>query len=178
MAEALHPSRLDRGTLLRMAGLGIVGMLAVTVEAAPLGISAAAWPSPDLLFCVVAFWALRAPQAVPVLLVFALGLMRDLLTDLPVGLGALTLVFGAEVLKGRQPTLTRQPFGIAWGWVALVAAGMAAALWIGVAVSLAEPPGIGPLALQVLATALVYPAVAVVLPLAVGRARRAAGAER
>jgi hypothetical protein len=44
------PSRLFRTALLILLGL-----IAIFVEAAPLGLSADARPSPDLLFCVVGF---------------------------------------------------------------------------------------------------------------------------
>jgi len=149
--------------VLRAGLLALVGAIAVAVEAAPLGLSAAALPSPDLLFCVVAHWALRAPSATPVLLVYAIGLGRDLLTDLPVGLGALALVLAAEAMKARAGSLARQPFLAEWLWVGAVAAGMTAAQWLVVALSLAQPPYASLLAQQYAATVLVYPAVSVVL---------------
>ncbi|MEM9146573.1 MAG: rod shape-determining protein MreD [Pseudomonadota bacterium] len=176
MVDAARPSRPERGLWLRILGLAVAGLLAITVEAAPLGLGAEAYPSPDLLFCIVAFWALRAPAAVPVLVVFALGLMRDLLTDQPIGLGVLVLVLAAEMLKSRQPVLSRQPLAVTWASVGATALAMAAALWLGVALSLAEPPGLAALALQVLATAAVYPVIALILPLALGRVRRPLGA--
>lgn len=147
----------------RAALLGAVGALAVAVEAAPLGLSPVALPSPDLLFCAVAHWAVRAPTATPVLLVYAIGLGRDLLTDQPVGLGALTLVLAAEAMKARAGALARQPFLAEWIWVAAVAATMAVVQWLVVAISLAQPPYASLLAQQYAATILIYPFVSLVL---------------
>ncbi|GMG84109.1 hypothetical protein LNKW23_33230 [Paralimibaculum aggregatum] len=168
---------------LRMAALAGFGLLAVTLEAAPLGLSPAAVTSPDLVFCIVAHWALRVPGAAPVLLVFALGLARDLLTDLPVGLGALGLVFAAEWLKTRRALLARQPFVLEWLAVAAAAAAMAAALWLAVLLSLAQPPFAAALARHTAATILVYPLVTACLGwvLGIGSLRdlpRAAGEAR
>ena len=100
---------------------------------------------------------LRVPSAAPLLLVFALGLARDLLTDLPVGLGALALVFAAEWLKARRFGLARQPFVFEWLAVALAAAAMGMALWLAVALSLAKPPFLSMLAEHYGATLAVYP---------------------
>ena len=104
--------------LLRLGALTLAGLGAVLLEAAPAGIAPLSLPSPDLLFCLVAVWAVRAPEAAPILLVFALGLVRDFLTDLPPGLGALSLVAAGEALKARAGALARQPFAVEWLWVA------------------------------------------------------------
>ena len=89
----------DMRGVLRQGQLAVLGILAIALEAAPLELAASARPSPDILLGVVALWTLRRPALAPVLLVFGLGLVRDLLTDLPVGLGALSLVLVAEALR-------------------------------------------------------------------------------
>lgn len=97
------------------------------------------------------------------LLVYALGLLRDLLTDLPVGLGALALVLAAEALKARAPALSRQPFLIEWAWVAGMAAAMSATLWLAVTMSFAQPPYASLLLQQYAATLMVYPVLSMAL---------------
>ncbi len=160
---------LDRGRLLRTALLGIAGLVAVAIEAAPVGLGAGALPSPDLLLCVVALWALRAAAETPALLVFALGLVRDLVTDLPVGLGALALVAAAEALKTQRVAIARQPAVVTVLAVALAASLMALGLWLALVVSFVEPPALVDLAMQVGTTAIAFPVVALLLGAAVGR---------
>ena len=65
--EQLSPAR-----LMRIALLCLLSLMAIYLEAAPLGLGTAARPSPDLLLCVVAYWAIRRPGSTPVLLVFLL----------------------------------------------------------------------------------------------------------
>lgn len=145
---------------LRMAALALAGCVAIFVEIAPIGFTTEARPSPDFLFCVVACWVVRRPGASPVLLIFALGLARDLLADLPVGAGALTLMLAAEFLRTQGPILARQPFLAEWATVAMVALAMISAQFLLVVLTLAQPPYVMDLLWQGLYTAAVYPAVA------------------
>lgn len=145
----------------RAAILAAFAALAVGIEAAPVGLSAHAMPSPDLLVCVVAYFVTRAPEAAPLLLVFALGLARDLLTDVPPGLGALSLVLATEILRGRRAMLARQPFVVEWLWFALAVCAMAAMQWIGVLLSLDQPPYLADLGRHLAATLFIYPLIVV-----------------
>ena len=158
LADFLSTARLARIVLLLTLGL-----LAIYAEAAPLGLGATALPSPDLLLCVVAYWAIRRPGSTPVLVVFALGLIRDLLTDVPVGAGALSLVILVEVLKSQRLILARSRFWLEWGVVALGAFGTATLQWMLVVLTLAQPPYLVPVGQQILYTAAIYPAIVLLL---------------
>jgi len=159
MDQALwfSPSRLIRAALLLTLGL-----IAIFIEAAPLGLSADAFPSPDILFCVVAYWSIRRPGAASLLAIFALALARDLLTDAPVGAGALTLVIASEFLKTLGPGLSRRSFATEWLLLAIVLALVLLAQWLVVLALLAHPPYLTDLAYQWLATMALYPALALV----------------
>ena len=124
----------------RVALLMIVGMLAIYIEAAPLGVGSSAPPSPDLLLCVVVYWAARRPGSTPLLAVFALGLARDLVTDVPPGAGALALVLAAETIRSLHRRLARGSFLAEWLVLAAAAFGAAALMWLTVLVTLAQPP--------------------------------------
>jgi len=148
--------------LIRIALLLALGLAAIFVEAAPLGLSPDAIPSPDILFCVVAYWSTRRPESAALLAVFALGLARDLMTDAPVGAGVLTLVFAAEFLKALGPGLSRRSFATEWLLLAAVLALVIMAQWLIVLLLLAHPPYLTDLAYQWLATLALYPLLALV----------------
>lgn len=157
LSAALAPARLAAtGLVLALA------LVAVAIEAAPLGLPADAWPSPDILFCIVAYWSLRRPEAVPLVVVFAAGLVRDLLTDAPVGAGALTLVLAAEALKAAGRPLARRGAGAEWLAVSGALAAVLLAQWILVLLVLAHPAYLVELARQWLLTAALYPLLAAV----------------
>ncbi|MEM0943056.1 MAG: rod shape-determining protein MreD [Pseudomonadota bacterium] len=142
--------------LVRMVLLASLGLMAVFIEAAPLGLTPDALPSPDLLFCVIAYWALRRPGSTPMLLVFALGLCRDFLTDAPVGAGALSLVLAAEGLKQVRGWVALQPLPLEWAVIGLVAAGTLALQWLLVVITLGQPPYLSQIGLQLSFTFLAY----------------------
>ena len=156
-AQWYSPYRLMRITL--MMGLGLV---AIFIEAAPLGLSADAYPSPDLLFCVVAYWSTRRPGSAVLIAIFGLGLTRDLMTDVPVGAGVLTLVIASEFLKSLSSGLSRRSFATEWLLLATVLAVVLATQWLIVVILLAHPPYLIDLAYQWLTTMLLYPVLTVV----------------
>ncbi len=147
----------------RLLLLLVLSLLAIFVEAAPLGHSAGALPSPDLLFLVIAFFAVRRPGTVSVLIVFLLGLLRDLLTDLPVGIGALGLVAATEVLRTLHTALMRNPFSVEMLAIAGTLAGMLLMQWLAVVLTLVQPPPLAVLAQQWALTVAIYPFLALIL---------------
>ncbi len=152
LREQFEPARLMRVMLMM-----VLGLLAIFIEAAPLGFSPTARPSPDLLLGVVAFWSIRRPGSTPILAVFTLGLLRDLLTDVPVGAGALSLVLVSEVLRMRRRRLELAPFLIEWFWVSAAALLSTALVFVLVVLMLVQPPYLMDLLHQVIFTAMAYP---------------------
>ena len=156
--EYLEPARLFRVLL-----VAVMGVLAVYVEAAPLGVPVDAPPSPDLLLCLVAYWSIRRPGSIPMLLVFALGLFRDMVTDVPIGAGALSLILVSEGFKVWRRRLAQSMF--LTEWLAVTAASLASTglVCILIALTFAQPPYLTPLLNQSLFTAMVYPFLVLVL---------------
>ncbi len=157
LTQVLSPSR-----LLRIAVMLALGVIAIFIEAAPLGLSADAYPSPDILFCIVAYWSTRRPKTAVLVAVFTLGLARDLMTDAPVGAGVLTLVFASEFLKRLSQGLPRRGFATEWLLLATVLALVLLTQWLIVLILLAHPPYLTDLGYQWLATMALYPVLALV----------------
>jgi rod shape-determining protein MreD len=156
MAEAAF---IDLARLARTTAMMVLGMLAIYVEAAPLGIGPAAPPSPDLLLCVVFYWTVRRPGSAALPAVFALGLVRDALTDVPMGAGALALVLMAEAVRQVRNRLARASFMLEWLTLSAAALGTAMFLWLLTALTLTQPPYVIALFHQSLYTIMAYPLV-------------------
>jgi rod shape-determining protein MreD len=152
------PARLTRCTFLAMLGLA-----AIFVEAAPLGLRPDAYPSPDILFCFIAYWSIRRPRSAPLLLVWFLGLARDLLTDLPVGAGALGLVLASEFLKSLGSGLSRRSFVTEWLLIATLLLLLLAGQWLIVVILFVHPPYLLDLAHHWVVTVALYPVLALIL---------------
>lgn len=149
--------------LLRIVALTVLGLLAIFIEAAPVGLAPDAYPSPDLLFCLVAYWSVRRPGTAVLPVVWGLGIARDLLTDLPVGAGALGLVLVSRFLRSLGTGLARRGFLTEWALVATLLALFLAGQWLLVVLLLSYPPYLLDLAYQWALTMALYPMVALVL---------------
>lgn len=139
--------------------LAVFGATAILIEIAPLTGPRGGTPTPDLLFCVATFLAIRRPSGSPAAIILLLGLARDLISGGPVGLGALVLLGGVETLRASAEGLRRRGRLIEFALVVLVACAMGLAQYIVLAITFAAPPPLGALALRATATGLAYLAV-------------------
>ena len=149
--------------LVRIVALTVLGLFAIFLEAAPVGLAPDAYPSPDLLFCLVAYWSVRRPGTAVLPVVWGLGVARDLLTDLPVGAGALGLVLVSRFLRSLGTGLARRGFVTEWTLIATLHALFLAGQWLLVVLLLSYPPYLLDLAYQWALTMALYPVVALVL---------------
>ena len=147
----------------RLSLFVLFGLLAIFAEAAPVGHPSGGLPSPDLLFLVVAFFSVRRPGTVLMVLVFGLGLIRDLLTDAPVGAGALALLAASEGLRTLSPSLRTAPLAAELLAVSVALAATLAVQWLLVVLTFLQPPAPVVLVRQWALTVALYPVVALVL---------------
>jgi rod shape-determining protein MreD len=161
--------------VLRVAFLCGFGTMAVIAALIPLGPGGALVP-PDLLFCLVLAWTLRAPDPVPVLVLAGLGLFADALLSRPMGLGALGLLLAAEAMRALGPRLRGVPFPLEWLVAAVLFALVLAGMHVALRLVFAEGPPVVDLLRYLVATALAYPLMAAAV--AIGLRRRPAVGER
>ncbi len=150
-----------------LLALGAAAWLAVAVDMAPVGGALSGWAGPDMLLCVVALWAVRRPAQTPAIIVFLLGVARDLLSGGPVGAGALGLLVAAEALRGRGRAASRGGFPAEWLAVGLAAATALGVQWALLTATLAPTPATVDLIARLSATVAAYPVVALALRWAV-----------
>jgi rod shape-determining protein MreD len=107
------------------------------------------------------FWSLFRPAAMAPPVVFAIGLLLDLLDWLPVGTGVLTLLIVHGVAQRWRRTLGRHGFALVWLAFAVVAAGAAALEWVATVVLTWRLVPPGAMVFQAVLTAALYPALAI-----------------
>ncbi len=112
-------------TASRYALPGVQTVVVLLLLAAPFGVPAQAQLQPAWAQASVFFWSLYRPASMPAPLVFATGLLLDLLAQSPVGIEVLVLLLiHAVALKSRR-VLTRSGFATVWLVFIAVAAGAA-----------------------------------------------------
>ncbi len=145
---------------MRMAGFVAMAMAAILIEVAPLGLSAGASSAPDLVAVAVFFWALRRPEATPILLVFLVAILRDLLAGGPVGAGALTLVIAAVMVRARNGA--HLPPHLEWALFAIFAFATAFGAWLMVWITAGGAPALSTVLSRAALSVMVYPAIYVI----------------
>jgi rod shape-determining protein MreD len=158
------PGLLRRIDALARAALPAIVTAALLVMAAgPTGVPglvpAAALP------CIV-FWSLFRPSAMPPPAVFALGLLQDLLTLAPLGIGVVTLLVAHGLAVAWRRFLARQSFLFVWLAFCGFALGTAALGWLLTALLSWNLPPLPPAFAQAALAAGLYPAFALLLGLA------------
>ncbi len=147
----------------RYALPGVQTIVVLLLLSAPLGLPGQAQLQPVWAMACVFFWSLYRPNSMPAPLVFAIGLLLDLLAQGPVGIQVLVLLLiHATALRARR-TLTRSGFALVWLTFTGLAALAALAEWglVCVLTWRAVPPWPGVFELGVAAG--LYPVLAVYL---------------
>lgn len=117
---------------------------------------------PMLPYMVVHYWTVRRPSAMPATLVFATGLLIDVMTRGPLGFWSLLYLFGCAIARLMR-TVTGDGLLVRWISYAAVSAVLALATWAlasGYYLRTIDPV---PLLVAAAATAAIYPLVALLL---------------
>lgn len=137
-----------------------MGML---LAAAPLGLPGQAELLPGFALASVFFWSVFRPAAMPPPVVFALGLLADLLGFAPLGVMVLILLLVHGLAVSWRRRLANQPFLLVWLLFVAVAGGAAALEWACNSMLLLRllPPA--PAIFEFVLTAGLYPPLAALL---------------
>ena len=103
--------------------------LLLLVSAAPLGVPGQAELQASVSLACVFFWSLFRPASMPPVVVFAIGLLTDLLGYAPPGVSVLALLIVHGLALRWRRVLVRQGFLLVWLAFVCVAAGAAALEW-------------------------------------------------
>ena len=114
----------------RAAFPAVFAALLLLLLAAPLRLPGQAQLQPAATLACVFFWSLFRPASMPPPVVFALGLLCDLLGLEPPGISALTLLIAYGLAVRWRRVLTQQGFLLVWLAFVAVAAGAAALEWM------------------------------------------------
>jgi rod shape-determining protein MreD len=142
---------------------GATTVLLLVLAAGPLGLPGQAELQWALALGCVFFWSLFRPASLPPLLVFALGVLADLLGYGPIGIGVLTLLMAHGLAMLWRRVLTRQGFMVVWLAFTAVAIGAAALQWALTSLLTFRLLPAGPALFQMALSAGLYPLLAVIL---------------
>jgi rod shape-determining protein MreD len=111
----------------RLAAPQVLLGLMVVLSVLSLPVPHAGEVRPSLVLMTVYYWAIYRPTLVPPALCFTVGLLLDILSGMPLGLNALTLVAVQWIVRDQRRFLMGQPYMAIWavfGLVAMLTAGL------------------------------------------------------
>lgn len=117
--------------------------------------------TPLYTLVAVYFWAVYRPDLMGYGLGFALGVLEDLLTGAPLGVGALSLLLTQWIVFNQQKFFHAKPFAVTWFAFVIVAFGAIVLKWI--CIGLISDSGFTPfgdLFVTYLLTVAIYPVIA------------------
>lgn len=125
----------------------------------PLSVGHIDWPGPDIALCLAFTWMIRRPDQVPALVIAAVFLLEDIMLLRPVGLWAAIALIACEYIRLREMRWRDQPFVVEWLRISALLGAMVLGYRVVQYVFLLEPPALGMVLLQYIATITFYPVV-------------------
>lgn len=143
--------------LLKAATPMLLGMFGVIILALPLRLFEGIGPTPIIPLVVVFFWSIYAPDYLPSVSVFFIGILQDLLTGGPLGLWAVVYLVTQFVVMSQRAYFHGREQKVVWLGFALVAGGVSLMLWLVMSLMSGVLLPIRTLFGQMAATVLIYP---------------------
>lgn len=150
-------------TLAYMALFTGLSLLILFIRLLPADLSGSGAVVPDLVFLMVAAWVLRRPVHLPALLIVAVAIVEDLLTQRPPGIWPLMMLAGSEFLRQRQGFAREINLAMEWAVVAGVYLGMFVLHRFALTIVMVPRPPLDLSLLALAVTVLLYPVVVFVL---------------
>ncbi|MEM9469698.1 MAG: rod shape-determining protein MreD [Pseudomonadota bacterium] len=118
---------------------------------------------PVFILIPIYYWCLFRPSMMPILFVFLLGLIIDLINSYPVGLHAFLFITIHLVLSTQRLFLLGQPYLMQWLGFAITSISFFLSQWLFFAVIYTDFGSIADLIANIVITALFYPIIALLL---------------
>ena len=128
MTEDYGLNRVDRWTRSMVPVLSVFFMVLLSVTYLPLPFFSAI--SPSLPLMVIYCWVVLRPDLMPRTAVFALGLLQDAVTGVPLGLHALVYLVAHPVLLAQRRFLVRHSYLSLWWGFVLLAPSVSFVTWL------------------------------------------------
>ncbi len=158
---------------------GIYVLLAVAIiyiQLLPLQTVPSNFAMPDILLALTLVWVARRPDFVPIGIIAIVFLLSDLLFQRPPGLWTALILILAETLRTRARSMRNLTFPLEWATVSAGIVAVYAVYRFVCAMTLVPDIPVVPYLVQMVATILAYPFVAMISQVLFGVRRPAPGA--
>ncbi len=135
----------------------VVVLVLILLSVVPFEIPDLARITPLLALTAIYYWSVYRPTLMPVVVVFILGLLQDLLSGGVIGLTALVFVVVRELSVSQRRILAGNPFFISWSGFGLITIGAELFRWAIGSIFFERMLDLGPVAASAALTIALYP---------------------
>lgn len=140
-----------------------VTVMLVILSMVPIPLDGYGPVAPMFALMGIYYWAIHRPDLMPLVSVFAVGVLQDVLTGVALGLNALILLVVYWTVLHQRRFFLGKSFYLMWMGFGLVAAMASCITWIAVSVVGWHANPVLPLAFQLILTFALFPGVAWIL---------------
>lgn len=153
-------------TVVRNATPFFMALALVVIGQLPFSLPGHASVTPFFVLMAVYYWELHRPDLLPVLAVFPIGLLQDVLEGEPLGVNAFVLVAVSWIVISQQRFFKGKPFLVVWWGFAMVALVAAILRWMLVSLLFGVAISLWAIAFELVLTVTLYPVLTVAFTLA------------
>jgi len=107
-----------------------LSLLLVFISVIPFRLPGFDMVTPSLLSISVFYWSLHRPYLLPPIVVFALGVIQDIISGAPFGMSSLAMLMIYVIASSQRQVFVGKPFIQMWWGFMLVAIGMSLLTWM------------------------------------------------
>jgi rod shape-determining protein MreD len=112
---------------------------------------------PPLAFIALYYWSTHRPDLFPSSVAFILGLLNDIIHDLPMGISALLFTLAHQLMWRQRRFFAGHSFFMLWSGFALAATVMMIATWVLIALVRWQPAPFLPVLIQTVLAIVLFP---------------------
>ena len=135
----------------------MVTVMVVILGVVPLHIPFYGPVAPSLAIAALYYWAAHRPDLMPYTVVFAIGLVQDVLAGTPLGVHAFMFLMVQWMVIGQRRQIVGKPFAILWLGYIMVAVAAEAMGWAATGLVRGAVLPIEPVAFSTLISAAFFP---------------------
>lgn len=147
--------RLDQGLRLAMPSAFTLLMTLLSVIVWPLPYLGPVMP--PLAFIALYYWSTHRPDLFPTGVAFAIGVLNDIINDLPIGISALLFTLAHEIILRQRRFFAGHSFFMLWSGFAIAATVLMICEWILIALVRWQVAPFLPVLMQTVLAIVIFP---------------------
>lgn len=132
----------------------------VVLSQVPMHLPAPVPVTPAFAFASIYFWTLHNPDMLPAPAVFVVGFLQDILSGVPIGLNAFTMLVGYGIVASQRRFFFGRSFVMLWWGFAAIAVFIGLLQWFAISLLAGQFLSIAVITIEQITAIALYPVLA------------------